>query len=91
MSKCINLVTNFQKVQALRPQRFLTFDFGNPKLCDLPKLCFFKLIMTKSNMKRIVVTLSLLRHQNNTKLTSQDFSTLGSYQSKLLAMPMLKS
>jgi len=30
------------------PQRLLSLDFGNLKLCNLAKLWFFKLIMTKS-------------------------------------------
>jgi len=29
----------------------LTFDVSDLKMCDLAKLCFFKLIMTKSNLK----------------------------------------
>jgi len=36
----------------LRPQRFLTFNFGDRKLRDLAKLWFFKLIVTKSNFKK---------------------------------------
>jgi len=34
-----------------RPQRSLIFDFGDLKYRDLPKLCFFKLILIKSNLK----------------------------------------
>jgi len=34
----------------------LIFDFGNVKLCDVVKFCFFKLIMTKSNFKKSVMT-----------------------------------
>jgi len=34
-------------------QRSLSFDFDDPKLRDLAKLCvFLKLIMTKSNLKK---------------------------------------
>jgi len=47
---------------ALRPQRPLAFDFGDLKLRDLPKLCFFKLIMTKSNLKKLVMTSFQLHH-----------------------------
>jgi len=32
-------------------------------LRDLAKLCFFKLIMTKSNFKKSVITLFLWRHR----------------------------
>jgi len=35
--------------RALRPQRILTFDFGDLKLRDLLKLWFFKVVMRKSN------------------------------------------
>jgi len=34
----------------------LTLDFGDLKLRDLPKLRFFKRIMTKSNCKKSVMT-----------------------------------
>jgi len=34
----------------------LTFDVGDLKLRDFSKLCFFKLIMTKSNFKKSVKT-----------------------------------
>jgi len=54
MSKVHYLVTNFQKspsAGARRSQRSLTLDFGDLKLCDLAKLCFFKLILTKLNFK----------------------------------------
>jgi len=44
-------------------ERPLIFDFGDLKLCDLTKLCFFKLIMTKSNFKKPVMTSSLIRHR----------------------------
>jgi len=36
----------------LHPQRLLTFNIGDLKFRDLAKLCFFKLIMTKSNFKK---------------------------------------
>jgi len=72
MSKCIILVTNFQKLPSagtVRPQHLLTFDIGNLKLHDLVKLWFFKLIMMKSNFHKISydvvsVTSSQLRHKN---------------------------
>jgi len=41
------VVTNFQKLPSL-----ITFDFGDLELCDLAKLCFFKLTMTKSSVKK---------------------------------------
>jgi len=37
---------------ALRPQRSLTFNIDDLKFHDLAKLCFFTLIMTKSNFKK---------------------------------------
>jgi len=47
-------------------QHHLMFDFGDLKLRNLAKLWFFKLIMTKVNLKIsydvISVTSSLLRH-----------------------------
>jgi len=36
-------------LRALRLQRRLIFNFGDLKLHDLAELCFYKLIMTKSN------------------------------------------
>jgi len=50
------------------PQRPLTIGVGDLKLRDLAKLRFFKLIMMKSNFKKISydvisVTPSLLRHR----------------------------
>jgi len=33
----------------------LIFDFGDLKLRDVTKFCFFKLIMTKSNFKKLVM------------------------------------
>jgi len=59
MSKCIILVTNFQKLPGvgfLSPQGPFFFDFDDLKLRDLAKFCFFKLIMTKSNFKKSVMT-----------------------------------
>jgi len=46
-------------------QPFLTFDFSDLKLRDLGKLCFFKLIMTKSNLKNSVMTSFKQRHHNH--------------------------
>jgi len=50
-------VTNVQKfaMGAFRSQSPLTFYFGDLKLRDLVKLWFFKLIMTKSNIKKSVM------------------------------------
>jgi len=72
--------------------KFSKVDFGGLKLCYLPnKLCFFKLIMAKSNLKNqfwchcsdvIFITSPI----NVTKLTSQDFYILGLSQSKFLAI-----
>jgi len=76
----------------------LTFDFGELKLLDLVKLCFFKRIMTKSMFKNtqlqrhfsnvIAITSFLLRHQN----ASQDFSFCPppTPQLKFLATPVLE-
>jgi len=36
--------------------RPLIFDFSDLKLRDVAKFCFFKLIMTKSNFQRSVMT-----------------------------------
>jgi len=72
MSKIRYLITNFQKSSsALRLCAHsvpLTYDFGDLKLRDLPKLWYFKRIMPKLNFQKstfdvISVTLSLLRHQ----------------------------
>jgi len=38
------------------PQRLLIFDYGDLKLRDVAKFCFFKLIVTKSNFKKSVMT-----------------------------------
>jgi len=71
----------------------LTPDFGNLKLCDLPKIEFFKRIMTNANSKK-----HLIRHFSDvivitsprtvTKLTFQEFSMLGTSQLKFLATPV---
>jgi len=51
------LVTNFFKIFLVTNfQKSLTFDFGDLKLRDLAKLWFFKLILTKSNFKKSVMT-----------------------------------
>jgi len=42
---------NSPSAGTLRPQRHLTFNIGDLKFRDLAKFCFFKLIMTKSNIK----------------------------------------
>jgi len=41
---------------ALRPQHPFIFNFGDMKLRDVSKFCFFKLIMTKSNFKKSIMT-----------------------------------
>jgi len=38
------------------PRRPLIFDFGDLKLRDAANFCFFKLIITKSNFKKLVMT-----------------------------------
>jgi len=38
------------------PQRPLIFDFGDLTLGDVAKFCLFKLILTKSNFKKSVMT-----------------------------------
>jgi len=65
MRYCSN---NFQKSPSAEsfslPHHCLTLNFGNLKFRDLPKLCFFRLIMTKLNFKKSVMTsLLLLRHR----------------------------
>jgi len=51
----MNYISNkFLKIA--KPQRSLIFDFGDLKLRDAVKFCFFKLIMTKSNLKKSVMT-----------------------------------
>jgi len=39
------------------PSAPLIFTFGELKLRNFAKLCFFKLIMTKSNFKKTIMTL----------------------------------
>jgi len=39
-------------VGALCPQHCLTFNIGDLKFCELAKLWLFKLIMTKYNFKK---------------------------------------
>jgi len=59
------LATNFQKLPSERhsaPIVPLTPDFGDLKLRDLPKLRFFKRIVTNSNFKKSVMTSFQLRH-----------------------------
>jgi len=63
-----NKFSKIAKGWALRPQHPLTFDIGDLKLRDFAKMWFFKLIMTKSNFKKISyhavsVTSSQLRHR----------------------------
>jgi len=52
MPKVHYFITNFQK----SPQRPLTFNFGELKLHNLTNLWIFKLIMTKSNSKKSIMT-----------------------------------
>jgi len=57
--KCIILATNFQKSPSAGgylPQRPLIFNFGELKLRNLAKLWSFKLILTKSNFKKSIMT-----------------------------------
>jgi len=59
MYKMHYFCNNFQKsptMGALRPQRCLTFNNVDLKFRDLAKLWFFKLIMTKLNFKKLVMT-----------------------------------
>jgi len=77
----------------LRPQRSLIFDFVVLKLRDVAKFCFFKLIMTKSNFKKLVMKSFLWRHghyitEKRHQKTPQNFSILGLPQSKFLATPV---
>jgi len=68
---------------ALRPQRPLTFNVGDLKLRDLAKLWIFKLIMMKSNFKKIsydvifVTSSSLFHRKTSSKLRYKMFSILG--------------
>jgi len=61
---------------ALRLQRNLIFNFGDLKLHDVAKFCFFKLIMMKSNFKKSVMTSWPLCHRKTSSKTSQNFSIL---------------
>jgi len=67
---------NRQALGTLRLQSPLTFHIGDLKLHVLTKLWIFKLVMKKSNFKKIsynviLVTSSSLRNQKLTKITSQ--------------------
>jgi len=61
------------------------FDLGDRKIRYVAKFCFFKLIMTKSNFKKSVMTSWPLCNRK----TSQNFSILSTPQSKFLATPVL--
>jgi len=52
-----NKSSKIAKSGAFRPQLRLTFDVDDVKLRDLAKLWFFRLIMTKSNFEKSVMTL----------------------------------
>jgi len=53
----INKFSNIAKRWWLSaPQRLLIFNIGDLKFRDLTKLWFFKLIVTKSNFKKSVMT-----------------------------------
>jgi len=57
MSKMHYSNNKFPKIGVLRLQHLLTFDFDGLQLHDLAKLLwFFKLIMTKSNFKKSVMS-----------------------------------
>jgi len=45
-----------KRLKDLRLQRLLIFDHSDLKLRDFAKVWFFKLIMTKSNLKKSVMT-----------------------------------
>jgi len=84
MSKMHSFSNKFSKTTSP-----LILHFGDLKFCDLAKLRFFKLIMMKSNLKKISyevtsVTLLLLRHQTNVTR----FSILPHPKSKFLATPV---
>jgi len=72
-------------------QRPLTFNNSDLKFRDLAKLCFFKLIMTKSKFKNSYNVISVTsavtekRHQNNVTI----FSDLPFLPSKFLATPLV--
>jgi len=72
----------------------LIFDIGDLNLLGLAKLWVLKLIMTKSNFKKSVMTSFQCRRHNYvietvTKITSQIVSIQGLPQSKFLAMPVI--
>jgi len=86
---------NRRALGAFRSQRPLTYDFGDLKLRDSPKLCSFKLIMTKSNFKKSVMTLFQWRHrycvtERRHQTNVVRFYILGPSQSKFLATPVAK-
>jgi len=49
---------------AYHPQHPLIFNIGDLKLRDLTKLWFFKLIVSKSNFKKSVITSFLWHHRH---------------------------
>jgi len=53
--QCIS-VTNFHKLPSAGGSSPPPFNFHELKSGDLPKLWFFKLIMTKSNFKKSIMT-----------------------------------
>jgi len=57
-------------------QRPLTFDFGDLKLRVVAKFCFFKLIMTKSNFKKISYDVMAIMSPRNV-IKKSYFSILG--------------
>jgi len=66
----------------------IIFNFGDLKLRDLVKLCFFKLIMTKPNFKKSAMTWFQRCHRIKslkyvTKVTSPNFSTLSPISIKI--------
>jgi len=70
---------------AHRSQRPLIFNMGDMKLGDLTKLWLFKLIVTKSNFKKSVMTSSPIRQPNDVP----KFFHFGlPPQSKFLATPV---
>jgi len=47
---------NIKFSKIAKRQAILIFDFGDLKFRDVAKFCFFKLIVTKSNFKKSVMT-----------------------------------
>jgi len=88
--KCIIIVTNFQKFTKSRglstPGLFLTFDVGDPKLRDLAKLWFFKLIITKLYFKN---TKSSLNHRKNVSKLLLSFTEYSKLQAEHLTKRIL--